>query len=79
MSTATTNNGLVIEIDRELCYGFGDCVSAQPDVFQLDNGEKAVVVDPNGADQDDLVEAASNCPVNAITIRDAATGEELYP
>jgi ferredoxin len=78
VSTATTNEGLVIEIDRELCYGFGDCVSAQPDVFELDPDEKAVVIDPNGADQDDLIEAASNCPVNAITIR-AASGEELYP
>jgi ferredoxin len=78
-STATTNEGLVIEIDRELCYGFGDCVSAEPGVFELDDDEKAVVVDPNGAGRDDLVEAASNCPVNAITIRDAASGEELYP
>ena len=78
-SSATTTEGLVIEIDRELCYGFGDCVGAEPDVFQLDDDEKAIVVDPNGAGRDDLVEAASNCPVNAITIRDASTGEELYP
>jgi ferredoxin len=76
---STTTEGLLIEIDRELCYGFGDCVSAQPDVFQLDDDEKAYVVDPDAAGRDDLVEAASNCPVNAITIRDAATGEELYP
>ena len=76
--TATTIEGLVIEIDRELCYGFGDCVSAQPSVFELDDDDKAVVIDPNGADRDDLIDAASNCPVNAITIRDQS-GEELYP
>jgi len=69
----------VIEIDRELCYGFGDCVAAEPSVFELDDDEKAVVVDPNGAGRDDLLVAASDCPVNAITIRDASTGEELYP
>jgi ferredoxin len=79
VSTATTTDGLVIEIDRELCYGFGDCVSAAPDVFQLDDEEKSIVVDPNGAPRDDLVEAASNCPVNAITIRDASTGETVFP
>ena len=79
MSTATTTDGLVIEIDRELCYGFGDCVSAAPDVFQLDEEDKSVVVDPNGAPRDDLVEAASDCPVNAITIRDTSTGEILFP
>jgi ferredoxin len=79
MSSATTTDGLVIEIDRELCYGFGDCVSAAPDVFQLDDEDKSVVVDPNGAPRDDLVEAASDCPVNAITIRDPSTGETVFP
>jgi ferredoxin len=77
MSTST--EGIVIEIDRELCYGFGDCVSALPDVFQLDDEDKSVVVDPNAGSQDDLVEAASDCPVNAITIRDTSTGETLFP
>jgi ferredoxin len=77
--TATTNEGLVIEIDRELCYGFGDCVSSAPGVFELDDEEKAVVIDPNGAARDDLIEAAANCPVTAITIREASTGVEVFP
>jgi ferredoxin len=77
--TAQTTEGLVIEIDRELCYGFGDCVSTAPDVFELDADEKAIVIDPNGAPRDELVEAAANCPVMAITIRDASTGEEVFP
>jgi ferredoxin len=79
VSTATTSEGLVIEVDRDLCYGFGDCVSSAPDVFELDDEEKAVVVDPNGASRDDLVEAAANCPVNAITITDTRTGETVFP
>ena len=80
MSTAaTTTEGLQIVIDRELCYGFGDCVSSAPAVFELDDDEKAVVIDPNGAARDDLVEAAANCPVNAITILDTGTGETVFP
>ena len=79
VSTATTNDGLVVEIDRELCYGFGDCVSTAPDVFELDDEEKAIVIDPNGAPRDDLIDAAWNCPVTAITIREASTGEQLVP
>ena len=78
-STATTTEGLVIAIDRELCYGFGDCVSSAPGVFELDGDEKAVVIDPNGGSRGDLEDAASNCPVMAITLRDAATGEEVFP
>ena len=80
MSTAaTTTEGLQIVVDRELCYGFGDCVSSAPAVFELDDDEKAVVIDPNGAPRDDLVEAAANCPVNAITILDTGTGETVFP
>jgi ferredoxin len=78
-STATTSEGLVIEIDRELCYGFGDCVASAPDVFELDDDEKAVVTDPNGASREDLADAAENCPVMAITIREASTGEQVFP
>jgi ferredoxin len=79
VSAPTTNEGLVIEVDRELCYGFGDCVSSAPRVFELDDDEKAIVIDANGASRDDLVEAAANCPVNAITIFDATTGETVFP
>jgi ferredoxin len=78
MSTQT-REGLVIEIDRELCYGFGDCVSTAPNVFELDDEEKAVVADPNGASREDLADAAANCPVMAITIRESSTGEQVFP
>jgi ferredoxin len=79
MSAPTTKEGIAIVVDRELCYGFGDCVASAPEVFELDDDEKATVIDPNGAPRDDLVEAASNCPVNAITIVDTETGETLFP
>jgi ferredoxin len=52
-------------------------VDTAPDVFQLDDEDKAVVVDPDGAPLDDVTQAAANCPVTAITV----TGEsgDLYP
>jgi ferredoxin len=70
-------NRVYIEVDRGLCIGSGDCVDTAPDVFELDSEEKAVVVDPDGASVDDIVQAAANCPVSAITV----VGEdgELYP
>jgi ferredoxin len=66
-----------ITVDRGLCIGSGDCVDTAPDVFQLDEEDKAVVVDPDGAPLDDVLTAASNCPVSAIFV----VGEEgdLYP
>jgi ferredoxin len=66
-----------IEVDRGLCIGSGDCVDTAPDVFQLDSEDKAVVVDPDGASVDDIVEAAMNCPVSAIQV--AGEDGDLYP
>ena len=70
-------NRVRIEVDRALCIGSGDCVDTAPDVFQLDEDDKAVVVDPDGASVDDVLDAAMNCPVSAIRV----VGEEgdLYP
>jgi ferredoxin len=70
---------ITIEVDRELCFGFGDCVDSAPGVFELDEDSKSVVVDPDAQDKDAIVLAAQDCPVDAIFIRDAETGEQLYP
>ncbi len=66
-----------ITVDRALCIGSGDCVDTAPDVFRLDEEDKAVVIDPNGAPLEDVLEAAGNCPVTAIFVADE-TGD-LYP
>jgi ferredoxin len=74
----SSRNKVAIEVDRALCYGFGDCVDSQPDVFALDEEDTAIVLDPNAAPLDDIVEAAQNCPVDAIVITDE-DGEQIYP
>jgi ferredoxin len=65
-------------IDRSLCVGFGDCVSAAPEAFQLDNENVAILVDPEGVERGRLVEACDACPVDAITVWDA-DGRQLVP
>jgi ferredoxin len=74
----TTAAGIRIEVDRELCFGFGDCVDTAPRVFALDDEDKAIVLDPDGASIDKIVEASQNCPVDAIIITDAE-GVQIYP
>ena len=74
----STRNRVAIEVDRALCYGFGDCVDTVPDVFALDDEETAIVLDPDAAPLDDIVEAAQNCPVDAIIITGEA-GEQIDP
>jgi ferredoxin len=66
-------------IDRETCLGEALCVSAAPGVFDLDDEEKAIVIDPAGDDEETIWDAARACPVEAIILQDEITGEQLYP
>jgi ferredoxin len=78
MTEVSTKNRVAIEVDRALCYGFGDCVDTVPAVFALDEEDTAIVLDPDAAPLDDIVEAAQNCPVDAIIIVDE-DGQQVYP
>ena len=78
MPEVSARNRVAIEVDRQLCYGFGDCVDTAPAVFALDDEDVSVVIDPDGAPLDDVVEAAQNCPVDAIILTDE-DGEQIYP
>jgi ferredoxin len=77
MPELSAQNRIEVTVDRALCIGSGDCVDTAPNVFQLDEEDKAIVVDPDGASVDEIVQAAGNCPVSAIFV----VGEEgdLYP
>jgi ferredoxin len=77
MPELSQQNRIEVRVDRSLCIGSGDCVDTAPNVFQLDEEDKAVVVDPDGASEDEILQAAANCPVSAIFV----VGEEgdLYP
>jgi ferredoxin len=70
-------NRIEVTVDRALCIGSGDCVDSAPDVFQLDDEDKAVVVDPDGAPVDDVITAAGNCPVSAIFV--VGESGDMYP
>ncbi len=77
MTELSPHNRIRIEVDRDLCIGSGDCVATAPAVFELDDEGKAVVLDPDAAPGDEVLEAARNCPVTAIFV----AGEEgdIYP
>jgi ferredoxin len=77
MKELSPENRIAVTVDRALFIGSGDCVDTAPDVFQLDDEDKAVVVDPDGAPVEDIIEAAQNCPVSAIFV--AGEDGDLYP
>jgi ferredoxin len=69
---------LRVRIDRSLCVGFGDCVTAAPEAFVLDDDSIAVFVAPLTVDRERLLRACESCPVDALTVwtRD---GEQIVP
>jgi ferredoxin len=54
-------------------------VDSAPGVFELDDENKSLVVDPDAQDRDTVMLAAQDCPVDAIFIVDEESGEQLYP
>ena len=81
-------------VDRELCIGAASCVALYPEVFQLDDENKAVILQKNGVrtsektdvdmldvaklDDEMLLLAAQSCPTAAIFLYDEQ-GTQVYP
>jgi ferredoxin len=70
---------VVATVDHAVCVGNAGCVATAPGVFALDEGRQSIVIDRDSASWELVVEAAEQCPVGAISVTDAATGESLFP
>ena len=69
---------LRVRIDRTLCVGFGDCVTAAPEAFVLDEDSIAVFVAPLRVERERLLRACESCPVDALTVW-TSDGEQIVP
>ena len=70
---------LKVWIDRNKCVGSTMCIQYAPNVFGLDDRKQSMVIDPEGDTATRIREAAEQCPVCAIVLADAETGEQLFP
>ena len=68
-----------VSINRSKCRGVRNCASIAPDVFDIDEEFKAVVLDPRGDNDETILKAAKFCPVQAILLDDEATGKRVFP
>ncbi|WP_171171755.1 ferredoxin [Streptomyces sp. I05A-00742] len=67
-----------IEVDRNVCAGTGLCLGTAAGHMRLDGG-RARPVHATVAPDPRLTDAADTCPMEAITVRDATTGDVLAP
>ena len=61
---------MIAIVDKQTCVGCGICADTCPEVFEMQDGVAVVVADvvPKAAEAT-CKDAASNCPVEAITIK----------
>jgi ferredoxin len=70
---------LTVQIDRNLCVGFGDCIDAAPEIFEFDEEGVAVfMADAAEAERDALSKACAACPVDALVLLDHSS-TQLVP
>lgn len=62
-----------ITVDRDLCIGAASCIGVAPEVFKLDDEDKSVPYDPQGASPEVIRQAAAVCPVGAIIITEESS------
>jgi ferredoxin len=68
-----------ITIDRDTCIGDQLCCSEAPNTFDVDDEGIAVVQNVEGDEADVILAAAKACPVDCISLFDAATGKKIWP
>ena len=70
---------LRVWVDHKVCVGNAMCESIAPQVFELNDDRQSEAVNPAGDTEEKILEAAESCPVSAIFVEDAETGERLFP
>ena len=75
----TVGDEIRVAVDHNRCVGSTMCVQVAGETFALNEERQSIVIDPSGASREQVLDAAEQCPQEAITVDDAATGENLYP
>lgn len=82
-----------VRVDEDLCIGAASCIAIDPETFQMNDENKAIVLDRTGEDTEEKYErwvevtqeeydrlllGAQSCPTLAVFIYDE-DGKQLFP
>ncbi len=68
-----------VSVDRTRCVGSGLCAGAAPGAFRLDGARRSHPVAEETEPSEAVLDAAESCPVEAVAIRLAGTGQPIFP
>jgi ferredoxin len=59
-----------LRVDRDLCEANGVCTGIAPEVFDLDDEDELVVLQPEPSEdmRDRIEQAVASCPKNALSL-----------
>ena len=76
----STKRKYIVEYHRDACIGAASCAAIAPLTFEMDEENKALIIEEGEWDDEEIIlAAAQSCPVFAIIIKDAETGEQIFP
>lgn len=70
---------LKVTINHKLCLGDGACCDQASRTFKLGSNGVATVRADSPDDVETVIAAARSCRMDAITVEDLETGEQLVP
>jgi len=70
---------LSVSVDHNLCVGNQMCISIATKALTLNDDRQAIPADVDADTEEVIIEAAEQCPMAAISVMDADTGEQLFP
>ncbi len=70
---------LSVSVDHNLCVGNQMCINIATKALTLNDDRQAIPADVEADTEEVIREAAEQCPMAAITVTDAETGEQLFP
>lgn len=79
------NKRLILSVEQSLCMGAESCVALAPEIFALDSSQlnKAPLgmreVMDREIPSEEILSAAETCPYKAIKVKDAETGDQIFP
>lgn len=59
-----------VSVNKDVCIRSTMCIHVAPETFAQDEEGYTIVIDSEGNEYEDLLEAAEGCPVSAITIEE---------